>query len=44
MEQFSMTRISRNVLAAELLDGLEEWYLRKSSEEVERAFEERLHG
>jgi BirA family transcriptional regulator, biotin operon repressor / biotin---[acetyl-CoA-carboxylase] ligase len=44
MEQFSMTRISRNVLAAELLDGLEEWYLRKSSEEVERAFEERIRG
>ena len=42
MEQFSMTRISRNVLAAELLDGLEEWYLRKSSEEVERAFEGRI--
>jgi BirA family transcriptional regulator, biotin operon repressor / biotin---[acetyl-CoA-carboxylase] ligase len=44
MEQFSMTRISRNVLAAELLDGLEEWYLHRSSEEVERAFEGRIQN
>ena len=41
MEQFSMTRISRNVLAAELLDGLEDWYLNKSSEKMELAFEKR---
>jgi BirA family transcriptional regulator, biotin operon repressor / biotin---[acetyl-CoA-carboxylase] ligase len=41
MEQFSMTRISRNALAAELLGGLEDWYLNKSSEKMELAFEKR---
>jgi BirA family biotin operon repressor/biotin-[acetyl-CoA-carboxylase] ligase len=41
IEQVSMTRISRNVLAAELLDGLEEWYLHKSIDEVEFAFDGR---
>jgi BirA family transcriptional regulator, biotin operon repressor / biotin---[acetyl-CoA-carboxylase] ligase len=44
MEQFSMTRISRNVLAAELLDGLEDWYLNKSSEKVELAFDKRARS
>jgi BirA family transcriptional regulator, biotin operon repressor / biotin---[acetyl-CoA-carboxylase] ligase len=41
MDQFSRTPISRNSLAAELLEGLENWYLSKSSEKVELAFESR---
>jgi BirA family biotin operon repressor/biotin-[acetyl-CoA-carboxylase] ligase len=41
IEQFSMTKIPRNSLAAELLDGLEDWYVNKSSDEVEFAFQSR---
>jgi BirA family transcriptional regulator, biotin operon repressor / biotin---[acetyl-CoA-carboxylase] ligase len=41
MEQFSIGKISRNTLAAELLDGLETWYYSKSGEQVELAFESR---
>ena len=41
MEQFSIAKISRNALAAELLDGLESWYFNKSGDQVELAFESR---
>jgi hypothetical protein len=41
MEQFSIAKISRNALAAELLDGLENWYFNKSGDQVELAFESR---
>jgi BirA family biotin operon repressor/biotin-[acetyl-CoA-carboxylase] ligase len=41
MEQFSMTNIPRNALAAELLGGLENWYVNKSSDAVEFAFKSR---
>jgi BirA family transcriptional regulator, biotin operon repressor / biotin---[acetyl-CoA-carboxylase] ligase len=44
MEQFSMAKISRNALAAELLDGLESWYFNKSGDQVELAFESRCIG
>ena len=44
MEQFSIAKISRNVLAAELLGGLEKWYFNKSGDEVDLAFESRCVG
>jgi BirA family biotin operon repressor/biotin-[acetyl-CoA-carboxylase] ligase len=41
MQQFSIGKISRNALAAEVLGGLENWYLNKSGDQVEVAFESR---
>jgi BirA family biotin operon repressor/biotin-[acetyl-CoA-carboxylase] ligase len=41
LEQFSKRQISRNALAAELLSGFEDWYLNKSGNELESAFESR---
>jgi BirA family biotin operon repressor/biotin-[acetyl-CoA-carboxylase] ligase len=44
MQQFSMNKISRNALAAELLDGIEDWYLNKWGDQVEVAFKSRCIG
>jgi len=41
MEQFSIAKVSRNALAADLLDGLDDWYYNKSGDQVELAFENR---
>jgi BirA family biotin operon repressor/biotin-[acetyl-CoA-carboxylase] ligase len=41
LEQFSKGKISRSAFAAELLSRLEDWYLNKSGNEVESAFESR---
>jgi BirA family biotin operon repressor/biotin-[acetyl-CoA-carboxylase] ligase len=44
MQQFSMNKISRNALAAELLAGIEDWYLNKWGNQVELAFKSRCIG
>ena len=44
MQQFSMTKISRNALAAELLNEIEDWYLNKWGDPMELAFQSRCVG
>jgi BirA family transcriptional regulator, biotin operon repressor / biotin---[acetyl-CoA-carboxylase] ligase len=44
LQQFSVTKISRNALAAELLNGIEDWYLNKRSDQAELAFQSRCTG
>jgi BirA family transcriptional regulator, biotin operon repressor / biotin---[acetyl-CoA-carboxylase] ligase len=42
IDQFAPNHISRNALAASILNHFEDWYLRRSQSEISTAFESRL--
>jgi BirA family biotin operon repressor/biotin-[acetyl-CoA-carboxylase] ligase len=44
MQQFAINKISRNALAAELLNGIEDWYLNRWGDQLELAFKSRCIG